>query len=265
MFLKQIHKRTDFYRRHNHLNKCLSRFFSPAHFPKNFPKNVFSFQDAVCRLGLVGLLAATTTTTAMIGCLPKSTSSGGSNSSSSASNLLREPFTDHFDRVDLGDKYRKMGGTWEIRDGALHSSGEHNIPLWLDVALPTNARIEFDAWSLSPAVDTKVEVFTDGKDHASGYIVILGGWKNSITTIARLDEHEKTRVAKRLSWEVGKKYHWTVERSNGSDVVWSIDGKEVLRYTDKEPLVGDHHRFVAFSNWESDVYYDNLVVTPLPD
>lgn len=177
---------------------------------------------------------------------------------------LSTPFTDDFDREAFGPRYKKAGGTWMIADGALHSSGEHNIPLWLDVALPTNVRVEFTAWSESPAVDTKVEIFGDGMRHESGYIVILGGWNNQISTIARLDEHEKTRVEKRTRWEKGRKYRWTVQRTNGKDVELYIDGDLVLRYEDAQPLVGPKNNKLGFTNWESEVYYDNLTITPLP-
>ncbi len=176
-----------------------------------------------------------------------------------------KPFTDDFNRAALGDKYKKSGGTWSIEDGALHSSGEQNIPLWLDHPLGKNVRVEFTAWSKSPAVDTKVEIFGDGLRHESGYIVIFGGWNNRISTIARLDEHEKTRIEKRTKWEKDRKYKWTIELTDGKTVVWKIDGTEVLRYVDKDPLVGPRNDRLGFTNWQSDVYYDDLKITPLPD
>ena len=120
-----------------------------------------------------------------LGCMPKS---------QEAKAGIRSPFRDDFNREGLGPKYVKAGGTWTLQDGALHSSGEKNLPLWLDVELPTNVKVEFTAWSRSPQVDTKIEIFGDGKRHESGYIVILGGWNNTITTIARLDEHGRARV-----------------------------------------------------------------------
>ena len=177
---------------------------------------------------------------------------------------ITAPFRDNFDRGSLGEKYLKTGGTWSIKDGALHSEGEKNIPLWLDVPLPKNVRVEFTAWSLSPAVDTKIELFGDGLRHESGYIVILGGWNNSITTIARLDEHEKTRVEKRTRWEKGRRYRWRVERTDGRKLSLYIDDVLQLSYDDGQPLFGPKNNKLAFTNWQSDVYYDDLVITPLP-
>jgi hypothetical protein len=189
-------------------------------------------------------------------CLPKTAAGAGA---------ITAPFTDSFDRGELGASYKKSGGTWEVRDSALHSTGEHNIPLFLDVKLPKNVKVEFTAWSRSPQVDMKVEIFGDGTRHESGYIVIVGGWNNQITTIARLDEHEKTRVEKRTKWEPNKKYRWTVQRTDGHTVELFLDGQPIIAYDDKEPLTGERNHSLAFSNWESDVFYDDLVVTPLPD
>lgn len=188
------------------------------------------------------------------GCLPKA----------GADKAITEPWKDDFNRGELGERYKKTGGTWTVEDGALHSTGDRNIPLWLDVPLPKNVKVEFTAWSNSPQVDTKIEIFGDGLRHESGYIVILGGWNNQITTIARLDEHEKTRVEKRTRWEKGRKYRWTVQRTNGRDLELYIDGELVLTYADKEPLYGPKNNKLAFTNWESEVYYDDLVITPLP-
>ena len=82
-------------------------------------------------------------------------------------------FSDDFARSELGDKYVKRGGTWRIVDGKLATLGEHNQPLWLDVPLARNVRVEFTTVSRSSAVDTKIEIFGDGVRHESGYIVIL--------------------------------------------------------------------------------------------
>jgi hypothetical protein len=194
-------------------------------------------------------------TLACTGCPPKQS---GSDSETSG-------FTDSFDRANLGERYIKQGGTWAISDGALRSTGEKNIPLWLDVTLSKNTRVEFTTLSRSPAVDTKIEIFGDGLRHESGYIVILGGWNNSITTIARLDEHEKTRVEKRTRWEKNKKYQWKVERTDGRTLQLWIDGTKIVEYVDSDPLYGARNNKLGFSNWQSDVSYDDLIITPLPD
>lgn len=174
------------------------------------------------------------------------------------------PFQDDFNRGELGAKYSKTGGSWRLEDGALHTVGDHNQPLWLDVPLSRNVRVEFTTTSRSPAVDTKVEIFGDGVRHESGYIVIIGGWKNTITTIARLDEHEPTRQAVRRRWEPGRTYRWVVQRTDGKTLELFIDGERVVAYEDTAPLFGPRNNRFGFTSWESEVLYDDLVITPLP-
>ena len=171
-------------------------------------------------------------------------------------------FEDQFERTTLGADYLKYGGTWDIQDGVLTSHGDRNIPLWLNRSLPENVRVDVDVWSSSTAVDMKVEIFGDGIKHESGYIVIFGGWKNKITAIARLDEHEKRRKDKRTKWKKDQKYHWTIERQ-GSVLKFLVDGKLIIKYDDPSPLKGPGYDRIGFTNWESVVHYDNLKITPL--
>ena len=175
---------------------------------------------------------------------------------------LGSGFSDDFERTSLGEQYLKYGGSWHVNEGVLKSQGDQNIPLWLNVALPADVRIEMDVWSESKNVDMKVEVFGDGIKHESGYIVIFGGWKNSITAIARLDEHERDRVDKRIKWKKGQKYRWRIE-SQGPNLSFYVDDKKIITYKDKYPLRGPGHDRLGFTNWKSEVRYDNLKITPL--
>jgi len=206
-------------------------------------------------LRLVAMPAVLLWTLACTGCPPKQ----------NKSDTEIAPYQDSFERTDLGDRFIKQGGTWAISDGALRTTGEKNIPLWLNVPLSRNTRVEFTTISRSSAVDTKIEIFGDGLRHESGYIVILGGWNNSITTIARLDEHEETRVEKRTRWDQNRKYHWKVERTDGRTLALWIDGTKVVEYADSDPLYGARNNILGFTNWQSDISYDDLVITPLPD
>lgn len=173
-------------------------------------------------------------------------------------------FSDTFERADLGPRYRMRGGSWRVEDGALRTLGDHNQPLWLDVPLARNARVEFTATSRSPSVDMKVELYGDGMRHESGYVVILGGWKNTITAIARRDEHQRGRAEIRRSWEANRQYRWKLQRIDGKTLELFIDGERVLAYEDFAPLHGPGNDRLAFTSWESDVTYDDLVITPLP-
>ena len=104
------------------------------------------------------------------------------------------PFRDGFDRATLGDAYWSNGGHWRIARGQVFSPGVGNNPLWLKARLPRDVRIEFDARSEGPDGDVKWEAFGDGRNHASGYVFILGGWHNREVRIAKLDEHALTET-----------------------------------------------------------------------
>ncbi|MHB1847254.1 MAG: DUF6250 domain-containing protein [Deltaproteobacteria bacterium] len=191
---------------------------------------------------------------------------------------LRGGWSDDFNRPELGDDYWSSGAYWRIASGELLSPGAKNNPLWLRAALPDDVQVDFDARSESPEGDTKCEIFGNGYDHASGYIVIFGGWGNTISTIGRLDEHGvpvaaalpeplpnggHVRVERRdLHVEQGRTYHWTIRRQGGT-LAWSLDGQPVIQIVDPEPLRGPGHDRFAFSTWDADVFYDNLKISPL--
>lgn len=182
-------------------------------------------------------------------------------------------FTDLFDRGELGDLYHPSGDGYVISAGAVSAHGAHNHPLWLRRRLPHDVRIEFDCWSTEKRGDIKIEVFGDGHSFdpdggrytATGYEVIFGGWYNSKSIIAKLDEHGKDVVERKDPKVVpNQRYHWRIERKGGTLTWWVDDlSKPFLVYEDKEPLEGDEHGYFAFNNWETDTWFDNLVVTPL--
>jgi hypothetical protein len=178
---------------------------------------------------------------------------------------LDGPYVDDFDDRDLGDRYFVQGGSWRVVDGTLTTLGDRNLPLWLDVSLPRNVRVEVDATSSSAAVDIKVELFGDGVRHQSGYVAVVGGWNNTLSGIARRDEHEKKRVMNRTRHVQGQSYHLVVQRVDGKTIELFVDGARVASYVDPEPLFGPGHDRFAFSGWESEVTFDHLRITALPN
>ncbi len=183
---------------------------------------------------------------------------------------MRQRFEDHFERAELGADWNVTGDGWRIEGGAVRGQGARNHPLWLKRRLPRNARIEFDAWSESPAGDLKCEVYGDGTSYArqasytaTSYVVIFGGWFNRYNVIARMDEHapdRRQRVGPPV--EIGKHYHFTVERRDRM-LRWLLDGSPMLEWDDPDPLAGPGHEYFAFNDWDALVHFDNLVVTPL--
>ena len=108
-------------------------------------------------------------------------------------------FEDDFNRAEIGENYANLGGDWKIEDGKLKSKKAENKNLVLkSVNLPQNAVIELTMKSNSSDIDVKFNLWGDGKphDHGDGYTFILGGWKNRVSIISKLDEHEKKRSEK---------------------------------------------------------------------
>lgn len=184
--------------------------------------------------------------------------------------LEPEGFSDDFERAELGDAWNNTGGTYSIRDGALKVAGARNKPLWLKRKLPHDVSIELDAKSDSPEGDIKVEVFGDGVSKAetlsytaTSYVVIFGGWKNSMNVLARMNEHGKDRVvAEELKVVPGQTYHMKIERRGGTIEFW-VDGRKLASMNDPEPLSGAGHDHFAFNNWQAPLTFDNLRVKPL--
>jgi hypothetical protein len=181
-----------------------------------------------------------------------------------------EGFHDDFDRDQLGDLWHNTGGPYELRDGQLHVRGARNKPLWLRRVLPRDARVEVDVRSETPDGDIKLEVFGDGSSRATtesytatSYVVIFGGWSNSMNVLARMDEHGDDRVVgqqKRV--EQGTTYRLRVDRQ-GDTVTFYVDGEKIAEMEDPEPLTGRGHDHFAFNNWQSDLWFDNLSIEPL--
>jgi farnesoic acid O-methyltransferase len=185
---------------------------------------------------------------------------------------ITAPWTWDFD-AGLGDVFYATGDGYRGERGALSAHGAHNHPLWLRKKLPRDVRIDLDAWSTEPHGDLKVEVFGDGHSFdpdggrytATGYEVIFGGWFNSRSIIARLDEHGADMAARTEPRVVpGRRYHWRIER-RGKTITWFIDdlATPFLRYEDPRPLDGAGHEYFGFNNWETDTWFDNLVIAPL--
>jgi hypothetical protein len=176
--------------------------------------------------------------------------------------LASIPFMDRFDRMELGDNWVvSKGSDWRIKDGVVVSSGTDNRALWLKAKLPDDAVIELDLRTDSQVGDMKFELYADGENHASGYILIFGGWNNTISCIARLNEHGADRQEVNQSGQVqpGKTYHMKVVRK-GRVLRWSIDGKMFLDYYDSDPLRGKGHDRLAFNNWRSKLSFSNLSI-----
>jgi hypothetical protein len=186
---------------------------------------------------------------------------------------IKDEWKDDFARDEVGGNYWASGGGYAVTKGALNAKGAHNHPLWLRAKIPRDVRIELEVWSTEKRGDIKIEVFGDGKSYdpdggaymATGYEVIFGGWYNSKSIIARLDEHGKD-VVQRVEPKViaNQHYKWRIDRK-ANQLTWYVDDmtNPFLTLIDPRPLEGMGHEYLGFNNWETDTWFDNLVITPL--
>lgn len=167
------------------------------------------------------------------------------------------------------DNWISDSSNWKTVDGRLFT-GERpndNRGIWLaNFDLPRNFRVEFDATAVKGRTsefegDIKCEFGGHTKEHGSGYIVIFGGWKNTVSTIAKHNEHGEGRLATdtKVKVEEGRTYRFQIIRLE-KEIKWFLDSKLMLRVTDREIETGP---VFGFNNWNSRVYFDNLKVFAL--
>ena len=98
---------------------------------------------------------------------------------------------------------------------------------------------------------------------ATSYVVIFGGWRNTLDVLARMDEHATDRVAHPSRRVVpGQTYHFKIER-RGAKLTVFVDGSLLLQLDDPAPLEGRGHDHFGFNDWDAPVCFDNLKIMPL--
>jgi Farnesoic acid 0-methyl transferase len=187
--------------------------------------------------------------------------------------VIDAPFADNFERAALGADWNATASAYRIADGQLEVSDGYNHPAWLRRRLPADVAIDLDVASKSPAGDIKVELYGDGESFdpdkgsytSTGYVLIFGGWHNSLSVICKQEEHGAGRKAERSDQHVEpmRRYHFAITRRGGA-IDWAIDGRPFLSWTDPEPLGGPGHEYFAVNDWEADVTFDNLSIRPNP-
>jgi hypothetical protein len=181
-----------------------------------------------------------------------------------------EGYRDDFERTSLGADWHSTGGPYRVQDGELRVKGARNKPLWLRRTLPRDVRIELDVRSESPHGDIKVEVFGDGVSKAestsytaTSYVVIFGGWNNTLNVLARMDEHADDRVVGPAYKVVpGRTYRMKIERRGATITAW-VDDHQLASLTDPDPLEGPGHDHFAINDWDAELRFDNLLIQPL--
>ena len=138
--------------------------------------------------------------------------------------VIDAPFHDDFERAELGADWNATAPAYRVAGGKLDRRGRLQ-PSRLAAPAAARATPSIDAGRRrrsSPAGDIKLELFGDGESFdpdkgsytSTGYVLIFGGWNNSLSVICRQEEHGGGRKAERadIRVEPGRSYHFT---SNG--------------------------------------------------
>lgn len=183
------------------------------------------------------------------------------------------PFKDAFERVELGADWHPTGGDYRVVNGELDAKRLGHHPIWLNRPMPQNVAIELDARPTSPDGDIRIVLFGDGHStnpdretcESSGYELVFGGWKNTLSVLCRGDQGGRGHERARADWPVvpGRTYHYYITRKDGV-IDWYIDGIQMTAWQDKTPLQGPGHDRFAFDGGSAQVVFDNLEIGPLP-
>lgn len=121
--------------------------------------------------------------------------------------------------------------------------------------------------------DINITVAGDGRDLASGYSFIFGGWNNTATRIMRgtqqVAETTKVLLPKNYEGEAHRKwFNLRVERT-GNTISCYVDRELALRYQDPKPLPGRHIALWTCGNGvmiaRATLYYQQEMATePVP-
>ncbi len=147
-----------------------------------------------------------------------------------------------------------VSGDWKIQDGKLVATGDRvdNV-LLLTRPMPALQRIEFVAASVPPgweqdpqakageASDLGARLHANAEKPLSGYTLLFGARFNSANVARRDRDIVLTDSAEaRIKIEPGR-FYTIVAEFDGRHVRMSVDGKTVLEYEEKVPLVGRGH------------------------
>ena len=146
-------------------------------------------------------------------------------------------FSDSFDRNELGDDWKTIGGNWSIDDGRLTGRGT----IMCVKKFSGNQKMEFDAASDDPCDLTGLICSNDG-GFAGGYFFGFGSDSNSHSKLMIQGRQVKDYYARA---KPGKVHHVVCQRQ-GNTLTHMIDGKVVMQHAVDAPLTGKNHESIGF-------------------
>ena len=165
-------------------------------------------------------------------------------------------FSDDFRRSGPGPEWEISQGKCSVENGCLVVHGEAR--LMLAKTFPGLQKITFDAVATpNPGlsdVSPFIQAGTNG--FGSGYLIQFGGANNQRSAIHRMG---RLLLETKCSIEPGKVHAISAEY-DGVKVRLSVDGRTVVEYAEKKPLLGAGHERIGLYVYEGIVKIKNLKV-----
>jgi len=167
---------------------------------------------------------------------------------------------------DFFERWEVIGGRYELREGELRVYGGEPQILLLKKDLPGDVRIEFECRQESPYLNdlgcfmSAVPSGNRREVPSSGYEFKYGGYENSSNVLMRSNFKLWSEPASPLVR--GRTYRIRAERV-GSHLRMVVDGVEVLRVEDPDPLSGAERTAVGLQSWRADTRYRRIKIYTL--
>jgi len=167
----------------------------------------------------------------------------------------------------LPAEWQVSSGTARIEAGALvltASADQEGQVVLVAPRMPGSVRLECVA-SLkgNPISDISPFLNADTSGFASGYLFQFGGHANTQDCLCRCDEDIGPTMKSQPLIKPGRNYRILAE-NDGGRLRLLIDGQEVFRYTDPEPLKGPSHDRIGFYTWGCTLTIEKLTVSAKP-
>lgn len=168
-------------------------------------------------------------------------------------------YADDFDTETLSDKWERRGGKWSVENGELVVASDLDAFLLLNIPVPGDVRIEFDARCEKDEVLTSLEaaVFCNATKRRltkDGYFASFGG-----TDGVKLQRRDYNVVFNHdLKPEPGRKFRLRLERLGGELTLY-VDGAKAAVFRDALPLSRRPRReYVGLYVWNARTCFDRF-------
>ena len=177
-------------------------------------------------------------------------------------------FSDDFERGELGDDWKVVGGQWRIKAGKLVCAPGY-AEIVINKSFPGCQRIEFEA--MTPAdnkrpCDFSPVIHTAGKGSKQpdgGYLFQFGASGNTLNRIVRNNEQLEDRSAQRFI--VAGKVHKVVAELDGDALRLVVDGSTIVEGRDPAPILSPDQQMAGLYMY-ADTMVDNVrIYTSRPD